>query len=310
MTLAAGASDVSAGPPIPDSLRRLMAELGPRWGEDIPGNVRRMIDAFTPLLAEAPKDGVEVARDIAYGAHPRQQLDVYRPVAGRSLPVVVFVHGGAFVDGHRNRTPEVYSNILYYFARNGVVGVNIEYRLAPEHRYPSGSEDVRLAVAWTMRHIAEHGGDPAKIFLIGHSAGAAHAASYAYDRRLQPESGPGIAGLVVLSGRVRAEMLPENPNARKVEAYYGDDPAVLDDCSAVTHVTPDSVPTMIAVAEYENPLLDLHCAELCYRLAAAKRRAPRTVWLAGHNHTSVIAHFNTAEDRLGREILEFIRLGR
>jgi len=301
---------VSAAPAIPESLRRLMAEVGPRWGQDIPGNVRLMVERFTPLLAGAPKGGVEVTRDIAYGTHPRQQLDVYRPAAGRALPVVVFVHGGAFVDGHRNRSPEIYANVLYYFARNGVVGVNIEYRLAPEHKYPSGSEDVRLAVEWVRRNVSEHGGDPERIFLIGHSAGAAHAGSYAYDRRLQPASGPGIAGLVVLSGRVRAETLPENPNAPKVEAYYGADPAVLDECSAVTHVSADSVPTMIAVAEYENPLLDVHCAELFHRLSAAKRRAPRMVWLAGHNHSTVIAHFNTAEDRLGREILEFIRLGR
>lgn len=301
---------MSAAPAIPDSLRKLMAEVGLRWGQDIPGHVRLMIDSFSPLLAGAPKAGVDVAHDFAYGAHPRQQLDVFRPVAGRAMPVVVFVHGGAFVDGHRNRSAEIYSNVLYYFARNGVVGVNIEYRLAPEHRYPSGSEDVRLAVDWVQRHIAEHGGDPERIFLIGHSAGAAHAGSYAYDRRLQPDTGPGIAGLVVLSGRVRAENLPENPNARKVEAYYGTDPAVFDDCSAVTHVTANSVPTMIAVAEYENPLLDVHCAELFHRLAASKRRAPRMIWLAGHNHTSVIAHFNTAEERLGREILDFIQLGR
>jgi len=287
-----------------------MAEVGSRWGHDIPSHVRLMVDSFTPLLAGAPKGGVEVMRDIAYGAHPRQQLDLFRPIAGRTMPVVVFVHGGAFVDGHRNRSPEVYSNVLYYFARNGVVGVNIEYRLAPEHRYPSGSEDVGLAVDWVKRHVVEYGGGPEKIFLIGHSAGAAHAASYAYDRRLQPASGPGIAGLVVLSGRVRAETLPENPNARKVEAYYGKDPVVLDDCSAVTHVSAESVPTMIAVAEYENPLLDVHCAELFHRLATVKRRAPRMVWLGGHNHTSVIAHFNTAEERLGREILEFIALGR
>lgn len=287
-----------------------MVEVGSRWGQDIPAHVRLMVDSFTSLLAGAPKGGVEVTRDIAYGAHPRQQLDVFRPIGGRTMPVVVFVHGGAFVDGHRNRSAEVYSNVLYYFARNGVVGVNIEYRLAPEHRYPSGSEDVGLAVDWVKRRIVEYGGDPEKIFLIGHSAGAAHAASYAYDRRLQPASGPGIAGLVVLSGRVRAENLPENPNARKVEAYYGTNPAVLDDCSAVTHVSAESVPTMIAVAEYENPLLDVHCAELFHRLAEAKRRAPRMVWLGGHNHTSVIAHFNTVEERLGREILEFIALGR
>lgn len=287
-----------------------MAELGRKWGEDIPGHVRAMMDAFSALLADSPKDGVEVSRDIAYGSHARQQLDVFRGTHGGLRPVVIFVHGGAFVDGQRDRTPEVYSNVLYYFARHGVVGVNMEYRLAPEHRYPSGSQDVALAVQWARKNIAQHGGDAQRIFLIGHSAGAAHAGSYAYDRRLQPASGPGIAGLVVLSGRVRAETLPENPNARKVEAYYGPDPAVHEDCSAVAHVSAGSVATMIGLGEYENPLLDVHCAELFQRLAAAKRRAPRLVWLAGHNHTSVIAHFNTAEERLGREILEFIQLGR
>jgi acetyl esterase/lipase len=301
---------LKVAPAIPDPLRRQMAELGRRWGEDIPGHVRAMMEAFSALLADAPKEGVEVIRDISYGSHPRQQLDVFRAGARGPLPVVVFVHGGAFVDGHRNRTAEVYSNVLYYFARHGVVGVNMEYRLAPEHRYPAGSQDVALAVQWARRHIGEHGGDPQRIFLVGHSAGAAHAGAYAYDRRLQPASGPGIAGLVVLSGRVRAEMLPENPNAPKVEAYYGPDPAAHADASAVTHVSADSVPTMIGIGEYENPLLDVHCAELCHRLAAAQRRAPRFVWLAGHNHTSVIAHFNTAEERLGREILDFIRLGR
>lgn len=287
-----------------------MAELGRSWGEDIPGHVRAMMEAFSALLADSPKEGVEVTRELAYGSHPRQRLDVFRGPSRGPLPVVIFVHGGAFVDGDRNRTAEIYSNVLYYFARHGVLGVNMEYRLAPEHRYPAGSEDVGLAVQWARRHAAEHGGDAERIFLIGHSAGAAHAGSYAYDRRLQPASGPGIAGLVVLSGRVRAEMLAENPNARKVEAYYGPDPAVHADVSAVAHVSAGSVSTMIGIGEYENPLLDIHCAELFHRLAAAKRRAPRLVWLAGHNHTSVIAHFNTAEDRLGREILEFIRLGR
>ena len=287
-----------------------MVELGRNWGQDIPGHVRAMMEAFSGLLADAPRDGVEVLPDLAYGEHPRQRLDVFRAGARGALPVVIFVHGGAFVDGHRNRTPEVYSNVLYYFARHGVVGVNMEYRLAPEHRYPSGSQDVALAVQWVRQNIERHGGDPGRVFLIGHSAGAAHAGSYAYDRRLQPASGPGIAGLVVLSGRVRAEMRPENPNARKVEAYYGPDPAVHADCSAVSHVSAESVPTMIGIGEYENPLLDVHCAELYSRLAAAKGRAPRLVWLAGHNHSSVIAHFNTAEDRLGREILEFIQLGR
>ncbi|MSQ55415.1 MAG: alpha/beta hydrolase [Betaproteobacteria bacterium] len=297
-------------PEVPPALRALMAEIGPNWAKDAPGHVKRMIESFTPILAAAPKAGIEISRDIAYGSHPRQQLDVFRPAGAARRPVLVFVHGGAFTDGERNRSAEIYSNVLYYFARQGVIGVNIEYRLAPEFRYPSGSEDVGLAVAWTRANIERFGGDPGRIFVMGHSAGGAHTGSYVYDKGLQPATGAGIAGHIVVSGRVRAETWPGNHNAKKVEAYYGSDPAVLERCSCVNHVDASSPPTMIAIAEFENPFLDVHCAELFYRLSAAAGHAPRFLRLAGHNHTSIIAHLNTAEERLGREILDFIETGR
>jgi hypothetical protein len=66
------------------------------------------------------------------------------------------------------------------------------------------------------------------------------------------------------------------------------------------------VPTLVAWSEFENPLLDVYCAELVHQLGVAKRRTPPSVWLKGHNHTSIIAHFNTQEDALGRAILTFI----
>jgi acetyl esterase/lipase len=294
-------------PEIPESLWRLLADVGPRWAQDVPGNVRRMVDAFSPLLAHAPKDGVQVVADLAYGEDPRQQLDIFTTARSGARPVVLFLHGGAFVDGHRNRSDEIYANVLYYFARQGCVGINMEYRLAPDNVYPSGTRDVAAAVAWVRRNISDYGGDPQQIYLMGHSAGAAHAASYAYDRRHQPADGPGLAGLIVVSGRVRADNGADNPNARKVEAYYGTDASRYDDFSPVSHVDANSVPTMVAFAEYENPLIDLYCLELAHRLAVAKRRAPRVAYARGHNHTSIIAQFNTAEDRLGTEIMAFMR---
>jgi acetyl esterase/lipase len=294
-------------PVIPASLHALMARIGPRWREDIQGHVRQMIDAFSDVLEAAPTDGVTLTRDLPYGDHPRQRIDVYRPDAANSAPVVLFVHGGAFVEGDRNRSPQVYANVLRYFARHGLLGLNMGYRLAPEFRYPSGSEDVAAAVAWARTHARQYGGDPDAIVLIAHSAGAAHAGCYAYDRRFHPAGGPGIRALVVLSGRVRADLRPDNPNANRVRAYYGDDPAVLEQGSAVNHVGPDSVPTMVAFGEYENPLIDVYCAELVHRLAVARGTAPPVMRLDGHNHTSVIAHFNTAEDALGSMILRFVQ---
>jgi acetyl esterase/lipase len=291
---------------IPDSLRALMADIGPRWAASVPANVRMMVDGFTPVLARATKQGVEVTRDVRYGEDARHQLDIYASRSDAPQPVVIFLHGGAFVDGERNRSPEIYANVLYFFARHGVIGVNLEYRLAPEFQYPSGIEDVALAVAWVRTHIAGFGGDSARIFLVGHSAGAAHAAGYAYDERHHPAGGSGLAGLIVLSGRVRADNSADNPNARKVEAYYGADPTRYDDRSPVSRVNAASIRTMVAFAEYENPLLDIYCLELAYRLSAAKRKAPRVLRLAGHNHTSLIAHINTTEDWLGREMLAFV----
>jgi acetyl esterase/lipase len=293
-------------PPIPDPVRALMARLGPVWASDIPRHVREVIDAFDPVLATAPKQGVSTFVDIAYGDDPRQQLDVFAEKSAQPRPVVVFVHGGAFVDGHRNRSAEVYANVLYYFARHGIVGVNIEYRLAPLHPYPSGIEDVAAAIAWVRANIARYGGDPAKIILVGHSAGAAHAAGFAYDHVLNPPMHGSVAGLIVISGRVRADALPENPNAQKVQAYFGPDIARYEALSPVNLVAAPCLPTLVAFAEYENPLIDVYCLELAYRVALAARRAPRVLRLDGHNHTSMIAHINTADDRLGQAMREFI----
>ncbi len=294
-------------PEIPLSLRTLMAEIGPRWGVSVSAHVKLMVEEFSAVHRLDPRSDIEVRRDIAYGAHPRQQLDVYLPRDhAKDRPAAIFVHGGAFVDGHRNRTGEIYSNIPVYFARHGIAGINVGYRLAPEAQFPSASRDIGAALAWVRDHASEFGIDPARLFLMGHSAGGAHAGTYAYDSRVHSQAGPGIAGLIIVSGRVRADNLAENPNARKVETYYGTDAARFDECSPVTHVSAQSVPTFVAWGEYENPLIDVYCAELVYRLAAAKRRGPPMVWLKGHNHTSTIGHIGTTEDTLGAAIRAFI----
>jgi acetyl esterase/lipase len=294
-------------PEIPAALQALMTEVGPRWGEGVTSNVKMMVDEFSKVHAAASHEDSRVTADIAYGAHPRQQFDLFEPATGSGKrPLVIFVHGGAFVQGHRNRTPQIYANVLHYFARHGILGINMGYRLAPDATYPEASLDIAAVVSWAHDHAAEIGADPKRIFLMGHSAGGAHAGAYAYDRRIHGKAGPRLAGLVIVSGRVRAETLPDNPNAEKVRAYYGSDPSRLENGSAVSHVDANSVPTFIAMAQYENPLIDLHCLELANRLAVAKRRVPPVFWLRGHNHTSIIGHMNTAEDVLGGAIRTFI----
>jgi acetyl esterase/lipase len=219
--------------------------------------------------------------------------------------VVVFVHGGAFVRGDKDIDGEVYANVLYYFARHGYLGVTMEYRRAPEFKYPSGAQDVAEAVAWVRRNAREYGGDPERIFLIGHSAGGTHVAGYAYDAgAVSPD--PPVSGLVLLSSRLRVDALPGNPNAEGVRAYFGVDESKYEQLSPLVHGAASNLPVFIAIAEYENPYLDVYGAELFYRVAATRGRAPRFLRLPRHNHISLVAHLNSEEDILGSEIRDFL----
>lgn len=294
---------------LPEDARRLMAEIGPRWGKGNDKLLDAVLSAYTPLLARSPKDGVAVTRDLAYGAHARQLLDVFAPDGSSNAPVVMFVHGGGLVRGNRNIGEGVYDNVLYWFARNGCLGVNVEYRLAPEAPYPGGALDVGAAFDWVTAHAAAFGGDPRRIFLIGHSAGATHVASYVLDPEVATKPGAGLAGMVLISGRLRADVRPENPNAAGVRAYFGDNEALYEARSPVTYADRCRHPVMIAIAEYENPLLDVYGAEAFARVSAARGKAPHFLRLRRHNHISMAVHFNTGEDILGREILSFMAEG-
>ncbi len=284
-----------------------LREIGPRWQRDIrvAGDDTRAF--YLPLLAAAPRAGVAVARDIAYGPHPRQVLDVYRPPGARHAPVIAFVHGGAFVRGSKDTNAGMYANVLTWFARHGLVGVNVEYRLAPEAPYPGGAADVALACRWIAQRIGEHGGDPARLCLFGHSAGGTHVATLACDPdpdvlALPPHD---ARCLVLVSARLRADALPANPNAEGVRAYFGANESRYDAVSPATHAARLDRPVLVATAQYENPLLDVYGLEFALAVARARGVAPLHIALADHNHVSIVAHFNTSEQWLGEEIVAF-----
>lgn len=115
--------------------------------------------------------------DIAYGsASAMQVLDVYRPrkAEGKRLPVIVNVHGGAWVYG----TKEVYQFYCMSLAQRGFAVVNFSYRLAPEWKYPAGIEDTNAVFRWVLGHAEEYGFDARRVFAVGDSAGAHMLAIY------------------------------------------------------------------------------------------------------------------------------------
>ncbi|MFA9219126.1 MAG: alpha/beta hydrolase [Sphingomonadaceae bacterium] len=299
--------------------REQMLALGPRWAEDINRHREQVVAIYTPHLQALGPCGVVREAGIAYGEHPRQRLDLYRPAGlSQPAPVVVFVHGGAFLRGNMNSNAEIYGNVTRYIARHGYVAVNLEYRLAPEAPYPAGALDIAQALAWLRAHVASYGGDPGHIVLVGHSAGGAHAATYALDptlplalaRRAVREAGwdgdnGGLSGLVLISARLRADVRADNPNAAGVRAYWGQDESRYELLSPVTHVTRLSVPTLVAIAEFENPHLDRYGEE--FQLRACAAGAPCSLLrVPGHNHTSIVAHLGTADPSFGPALMAFL----
>ncbi|WP_326539287.1 alpha/beta hydrolase [Pseudorhodoferax sp.] len=294
--------------PVPETAA-LLAALGPQWARDINGHRDQVVAHYAALLAPLEAGGPAIDRDLAYGTAQRQVLDVHFDPRWQpgTRDVVVFLHGGAFVRGRKSVNGRVYDNVAHWFARQGIVGVNVEYRLAPQAPYPAGAQDVAQAFRWVQRHIARYGGRPDRIFLMGHSAGGCHVASAVFDPAVAAIAGAELAGAVLVSARLRADVLPDNPNADGVRAYFGADAALYEQRSPASHVQTSNVPLLVAVAQYENPHLDRYGEEFYQRALQPPRTAlTRFVRLDLHNHTSIVAHFGSGEDSLGPEITRFM----
>jgi len=132
-----------------------------------------MMRAFLLLLALlfglSNVTAAPMERDLAYGSHPRQHLDLSVPEA-KEFPTVVFVHGGSLATG--DKADEDYGQVCRAFPAAGIACANVNYRLASDAGWPAQAEDVAAAVAWVRAHIAERGGDPQRLYLVGHSSGA------------------------------------------------------------------------------------------------------------------------------------------
>ncbi|WDR01640.1 alpha/beta hydrolase [Devosia algicola] len=136
----------------------------------------------------SPKDrgSTKIAQDIAYGSAARQKLDIYAPNGSHAkLPVVKFIYGGSWSDGDRRH----YDFVGRAIAALGYVTVIADYRLLPEVEYPGFLDDCSDAFAYVADYITDYGGDPERMALVGHSAGAYNALMLALDRRYLAERG-------------------------------------------------------------------------------------------------------------------------
>jgi acetyl esterase/lipase len=260
---------------------------------------------LTPFHEKAGYTAPKIDRDLRYGDDPRHRLDVHRPGsegAGAGAPVFVFAHGGGFVRGdkHIPGTPQ-YDLVGAWAVRHGYIGVTMTYRLAPDHKWPSGAQDVAAAVRWLRRNITRYGGDPDKIVVAGNSAGAVHVASFAAGHAAGADLAS-IAGAVLLSGLY--EIRPPAPDEPE-HAYYGPnpDPAVV---SPLPGLLETPVPLLFSVAERDPGPFHEAAARVVSAWLGRHGTLPDLVWVEGHNHMSTIGSLTIDESALGTALARFI----
>jgi acetyl esterase/lipase len=264
---------------------------------------------YTPLQEKEPYTGVKVMRDVKYGSDVRNIVDIFVPETGAAgRPVLMFVHGGGMIRGNKHPPGSAfYDNIMLFAARHGMVGVNVEYRLAPQHPWPAGNEDLAAAIRLVADKAADFGADPSRIYLMGHSAGATHVASYVSHPEFHGPKGSGLAGAILSSGGY--DFTKGEQSDGRI-AYFGSDPALLAQRSSVAGLIKTKLPLMMSSAELDPPPIAAQSALLKDALCKSEHGCVRSVLLPKHSHMSESYAINTADTQLSDQILEFIKTGK
>jgi acetyl esterase/lipase len=266
-------------------------QMGTTLGPDVLVAVEKLFDAEQQKLAGVV---AVAARDQAYGPHERHQLDIYGKSASPA-PVVLFVHGGGFRMGDKAADGWANAAVGRWAAQQGWLGAVMNYRLAPDHPYPAGGEDVLGAMDWLVANASRFGGDPERIVLVGTSAGAVHVAT-----ALQLRPDLAVRGCVLLSGLYGYAEYEDRDSI-----YYGDATLAAERMPREA-VASTKLPLMVACAEYDPPRFQTEWAGLLQERLNRHGQLPCCHYASGHNHYSMAMHIGTSDRRLANEIQGFV----
>jgi acetyl esterase/lipase len=277
-------------------IERQIAAFGTMFDGEVLAATRAI---YQPVLNFEP-NGSEQA-DQPYGPHERHRLDVYRP-AGSSRATVVYVHGGGFVAGDKNGDGTFYRNVGFWLASQGFTAVLPNYRLAPSHAWPAGTQDLQSVLQW-VRQDRQARDDDTPLVLWGQSAGACHVASWLFDDAARgTEPTVTVSGVLLMSGLYLAEApLPPGP-----KAYFGEDAALYVQRSPLTHVRPLNTPVWLAVAEFDPGWIAEQTYALAHSLTRANSKSPAFLFSRGHNHVSTVQSLGSPQQDVSNEVLRFL----
>lgn len=200
------------------------------------------LNSRRPLRESTPGNWTAggVATDIPYVERQPdtlQRLDIYGVKGARSAPVIIFVHGGGFSIGDKKNA--AFSKASAFNAA-GMVFVSLNYRLSPAVKYPTHVEDIAAAISWLRKNVSRYGGDPGRMVIMGHSAGAELAALVSTDERYLQACGSDLSalkGAILLDGGTyNLESAMGSGGKSQLEPVFGSNPKVWRDASVTNHV--------------------------------------------------------------------------
>jgi acetyl esterase/lipase len=260
----------------------------------------------TDAVEAADEPGVSVRKDLAYysgeGADAvRHRLDLYLPEGKKDVPMILFIHGGAWRSGSK----ELYAPLARTFVQRGIGVAVANYRLSPGVQHPEHLRDVARAFAWVAAHAKEHGADPSRLYLMGHSAGAHLVALLALDPRyLQAErlTSAAVRGVIGVSG-------PYALGPSGFENVFGMDEAKRKDAFPLSHVNDLEAkaipPFLLQVADGDYPGLPAVARQLEGALSGRGVKVRRDE-IGNRTHITIIARMAQADDPAVKQIVEFV----
>ena len=258
---------------------------------------------FTAVNLLVPRSGYTVHRNLAFGTDPRQRLDIYVPLGLKaSAPVLLFFYGGSWQTG--NRTD--YLAFGQAFASAGIVTVVADYRLYPAVKYPAFVEDAARALAWLHAHAGEYSGDPSRIFISGHSAGAYNAVMLGAEPKFIEARGGRLdwmRGVIGIAGPY--DFLPMR-DPEYVDMFHGRNNL---DSMPVNHVNGVRPPMLLATGEDDTTVYPRNTASMAAKLRVFSSPV-QEVHYSGTGHVgillSLVPGFRGVTN-LRQDMLDFIR---
>jgi acetyl esterase/lipase len=259
------------------------------------------------VAAETPKDGIVVIKNLPYkpgdAVSPyekeRCKLDVYLPKSGKGFATLVWFHGGGLKGGNKDGATKMARSL----AESGLAVVAANYRLSPKARYPAYLQDAAAAVTWTKAHIAEHGGNPKRIFVSGHSAGGYLTLMLGLDPRYLHDSGTEaseLAGYIPISGQTMTHYTVRE------ERGIGQFTIIADEAAPVHYARKYTPMFLVLYADHDVPARAEENAYFVAIMKAAGNSQISGLQIADRTHGSIAGKISEPGDPAREAILEFI----